>query len=314
VSTALQILGITSPIYLAIALGYVVTRFGVFGRADMRLFGRFTLNIALPALLFHTFSSRNFEDIFNPNYIGAYALSTLIMVAISMVWARRVLNQQRTASSIFAMGTSCPNSGFVGYPLMLITLGPETAGIALALNMLVENLLIIPLLLAFAESGATQARWQAILRHTVRGLLRNPMIWSIAAGFGFAVSGWSLPEPVGRTVQIFSSASAALSLFVIGGSLVGLRLSGLRQMIASIALGKLVIHPIIMALTLTYLFTIESSALNEAAMLVCAMPMMGIYTALAQRYGHEDMGAAASLVTTVLSFFTISALLWAIRI
>jgi len=44
------------------------------------------------------------------------------------------------------------------------------------------------------------------------------------------------------------------------------------------------------------------------------MPMMGIYTALAQRYGYEDMGAAASLVTTVLSFFTISALLWAIRI
>jgi len=34
---------------------------------------------------------------------------------------------------------------------------------------------------------------------------------------------------------------------------------------------------------------------------------------LAQRYGQEDMGAAAALVTTILSFFSISFLLWAIR-
>jgi len=313
VNTALDILSITGPIYLAIALGYGVTRMGIFDRSDMRLFGRFTLHIALPALLFNTFSQRTFDEIFNPNYIAAYAIATLLMVALSVLWARRILGRTPTASAIFAMGTSCSNSGFVGYPLMLITLGPQTAGVALALNMLVENLLIIPLLLALAERGNRTEIWPVVLRHTLRSLGRNPMIWSIAAGFSFALFGWSLPDPIARTVHIFSASSAALSLFVIGGSLVGLQLTGMRRAIASIAVGKLIVHPALMIALITTFVTINDPALKEAALLVCAMPMMGIYTALAQRYGQEDMGAAAALVTTILSFFSISFLLWAIR-
>ena len=43
----LQILAITSPIYFIIALGFVATRFGLFVRADMRVFGKFVLNLAL---------------------------------------------------------------------------------------------------------------------------------------------------------------------------------------------------------------------------------------------------------------------------
>ncbi len=113
-NTALDILSITGPIYLAIALGYGVTRMGIFDRSDMRLFGRFTLHIALPALLFNTFSQRTFDEIFNPNYIAAYAIATLLMVALSVLWARRILGRTPTASAIFAMGTSCSNSGFVG--------------------------------------------------------------------------------------------------------------------------------------------------------------------------------------------------------
>jgi len=38
--------------------------------------------------------------------------------------------------------------------------------------------------------------------------------------------------------------------------------------------------------------------------------MIGIFPLLAQRHGQEGFCAAALLVTTVASFFTISALLW----
>ena len=39
----LAIVSITGPIYLAIALGYVCTRAGLFARADMRVLGKFVL-------------------------------------------------------------------------------------------------------------------------------------------------------------------------------------------------------------------------------------------------------------------------------
>mgnify|MGYP006156831297 CR=1 FL=1 len=48
---ALTILSITGPIYLAVLIGYACTRLGLFAKADMRLFGKFVINLALPALL-----------------------------------------------------------------------------------------------------------------------------------------------------------------------------------------------------------------------------------------------------------------------
>ena len=49
----LDILAITGPIYIAIALGYCLTRAGLFSRADMRVLGQFVIHVALPALLFN---------------------------------------------------------------------------------------------------------------------------------------------------------------------------------------------------------------------------------------------------------------------
>jgi predicted permease len=46
---------------------------------------------------------------------------------------------------------------------------------------------------------------------------------------------------------------------------------------------------------------------------MAAMPMMGTYIVLAQLYGKEDISAAALLVTTATSFFTLSALLWVLK-
>jgi predicted permease len=53
--------------------------------------------------------------------------------------------------------------------------------------------------------------------------------------------------------------------------------------------------------------------LRTAAVVLAAMPMMGIYPVLAQKYGHDGFCAATLLATTVLSFFTISTGLWWLR-
>jgi malonate transporter len=53
-----------------------------------------------------------------------------------------------------------------------------------------------------------------------------------------------------------------------------------------------------------------------AAIMMAAMPIMGIYPTLTQADGLEEFSAAALLASTVASFFTLSALLavmkWAV--
>jgi len=98
-------------------------------------------------------------------------------------------------------------------------------------------------------------------------------------------------------------------LFVNGGSLVGMRMVGMIQEVRWITLGKLVVHPLAVGLMLMVVGPIEQS-LKISAVLLAGMPMLGIYPILAQRHGQEGFCAAALLVTTVVSFFTISLILW----
>ena len=87
----------------------------------------------------------------------------------------------------------------------------------------------------------------------------------------------------------------------------------MRAQLAAVSLGKLVLHPLVMAAMLLWVFDLADPTLRSAALLTAALPMMGIYTILSQRHGHGAISAAALLVTTVLSFFTLSALLWLLR-
>lgn len=308
----LEILAITIPIYVAIALGYGLTRWGIFPKSDMRAFGTFVVKVAMPALLFNALSQRKVSDILNADYVMAYALASLLTLALGIVWALRVGRHSRSMSSCFAMGMSCPNSGFVGYPIILLSLGP-IAGVTLALNMIVENLLIIPLLLAWAETGQGQQRWHQIVMQTLKGMLSNPMIWGIVIGFLFSWFEVQLAASLSRTVTLFAQASAALSLFVIGGSLVGLPVKGMGSNVAQIAVGKLVVHPLVMTFVLWWILPIQDPVLRTAALLTCAMPMFGIYPILTQKHGHDGLSAAALLVTTMASFVSLNALLWLLK-
>ena len=307
-----DILAITLPIYIAIALGYGLTRWGVFAKTDLRVFGTFVVKVALPALLFNALSQRSLSDILNSEYVASYALASLITLSLSVAWTLKVLKTSRSMSACFGMGMTCSNSGFVGYPIALLSLGP-IAGVSLALNMIVENLLVIPLLLAWAETGSGQQRWHQILIQTLKDMFKNPMIWGIVLGFAFSWFSIQLPSSLSRAVSLFAQASGTLSLFVIGGSLVGLPVRGMGANVGLIAFGKLFVHPLVMWAVLTWLIPISDPVLRTAVLLTCAMPIMGIYPIFTQKHGHDGLSAAAVLVTTMASFATLNLLLWVLQ-
>lgn len=309
-----DILAITGPIYLCIALGWLATRAGLFARADMRVLGQFVLVVALPALLFDAVSRQPIGAILDGRYMAVYALGGLATIAAGMLWTRRLARQPPRAAAIETMGMSCPNSGFVGYPITLLVLGGPTAGVVLGMNMLVENLLLIPLLLALADSAGGGGHWRTVLRGAAVGLWRNPLVLGLAAGLVASLLGLRLPQPAERTVGLLAQSSAALSLFVIGGSLAGLRLAGMGRAVLRIGLGKLIAHPLLTLGVLALLgalgLPLSDLQLRTAVVLTAACPMFGIYPIWAGRYGHEGLAAAALLGTTVASFLSISALLW----
>jgi malonate transporter len=311
-----EIFSVTGPIFLAIAAGYVSTRAGLFSQDDMRVMGRFVINLALPCLLFNAVAQQRIGDILNGSYLLAYAGGSLATLALGYAWARRVTKQDPRAATYMAMGMCCSNSGYVGFPILLLAL-PSVAGSALALNMVVENFVVIPLLLALAERGHGPAsHWHEVVGQSLRRLAVNPLVIGLVIGLVFSLFEWRLPAPAARTVTLFAQASSVLSLFVIGGTLASASLAGLGTRVAPIVVGKLLLHPLMVAGALALVALLGLPALprdlHAAAVLLAGMPMMGIYPLLAMRHGQERLAAAALFGATVAAFFTLNAMLWAL--
>ncbi len=311
----LEILAITGPIYLVVMAGYAATRFGLFARTDMQVFGKFVFNLALPALIFNALSQRRISDILHPAYLLSYLFGSLLVLVLAFVAGRRLLKLSFTRSTFMAMGMSCSNSSFIGFPILLLMVAP-VAGVALGMNVLIENLLMLPLLLAMAEHGRDGGGgpWHQVIRQSARRLMRNPLVMAVAAGMAVALTELTLPAPVVRSVDLFARASGSLSLFAIGGMLVGLSLSAGWQRVVPMVAGKLIGHPLAVLLVASLLPLIGvapmAPQLHTAALLMAAMPLLSIYPILGQAYGEADRAATALLICMVASFFTLTFWMW----
>jgi hypothetical protein len=306
----LHILAITGPIYLVIALGYLAGRFGVFSKADMRVLGTYVVKFALPALVFTALSQRPVGEILNARYMLDYAAGSLCIMFVAFAWGWWRQGKSFTLSALCGLGMSSSNSGFVGYPIAVQVVGPGSAAVGLAMCMVIENLLMIPLTLVMADSGsAGGGKWHRILVQSLAQLARNPVILALLGGFGVALLSLPISGVLARTINMLSMSSAAVSLFVIGGVLVGLPMKGMRRDFSAIALGKLFLHPLAVGL-MVWLVPPDDPTLRAAAVVFASVPMLSIYPILAQKYGFDGLCAAALLLATVLSFLTISFILW----
>lgn len=303
----LHILTITGPIYLLVAVGYLAVRFGVMQKADTRVLGRFILMFGMPALLFNALTQRHSGVGIDWNYVALYGAGGILTMTGMIIYARRFRGASVPQAGMQGMAAAASNSAFIGFPVLYQVLGP-TAGVALAMCFIVENLLIMPGALAYSDSGTAAGGVVGALRRSLASLVRNPLLWGLALGLLFNMMGWHLPTVPERVVQMLSQVASPLALFAVGGSLAGLRLGRHIRDVLTVSGVKLLVHPLVMT-ALVLLFPVLSKELAIAAVMYAAMPMAALVAVLAQRYQEEEFGAAVIMVATLTSFITITLLL-----
>jgi len=306
----LDILSATVPIFLIVALGFVMTRIGMFKRSDMSVLARYVVKLALPVLIFVNVAGRSLHEILNPTYLLAYAIAAMAMVLLGQAWAaaRGVRGSVRAATISFAM--SGTNNGFVGFPTFLIVI-PAFAGLAVGMDMLVDNTLIIPMAIALFEAASgAEAHWGRRLRGILLRVVSHPMVIAIILALLMEPLGITLPAMIDRSVDLIAQSSSAVALFSIGGMLVGLTLRGqVSDLLAAVG-GKLLVMP---AITLALVFALPALGLPDLApelkvalVLTGALPSMSIVAAVAEQHGDGDFGAASMMLSTAVSFLTLT--------
>ncbi len=301
----LQILSITAPIFIVIGLGFIAAMSRLVTREQLRGMGSFVITLALPALIIKGMAQSAIHEIVNPQFLIAYSAGSLASFAAAFLVFRKRGKQSRATSSMAGLGVSASNSGFIGYPIVAMAVGaPAAVGVAMAI--MVETLLIIPLAQTLAETDQNHAtsRLNNLLQ-TARRLAKSPLIIAITVGLLISLFELRLPEIGLKVIDMLASASAPVALFVIGGTLYGLKARGLMADVAKIALGKLLLHPAAMFAAFLLVPAIDP-ALKTAGILFASAPMLSIYPVFGLRYGMEERCAAALLVSTILSFLTIT--------
>jgi hypothetical protein len=307
-----SILLITAPIFLLVALGFALVRTDLFSGAWLPALGGFVYRVALPAQLFRSLIQRALPDVIDVRYLLAYAAGSLVVLGGTLLWARYLRRESLERSAIVAMGTSCSNSAFIGYPIALQVVGP-IAGTALALCAIVENVLVLPLCLALADAGsASHEPFVHAIGRALAALRKNPMVLSIVAGVLCSALHVSLVPPVARAVEMLAGASAPVALFFVGGSLVGLPLRGMFLDVYAVGFGKLIVHPLAVLAGLL-LFVPADPTLRIAAVLIASAPMLSIYPIFGARHALQGFCAATLLVATLSSSVTTSVTIWLLQ-
>ena len=321
-----SILTVTFPFFALVLCGYVATRRALLPIAAIPGLSTFILFFALPAMLFRFGAATPLAQLLDLRLILLYSLCSVLLLSLTLVASRN----QRIGLKDAAFGALVavfPNSGFMGIPLILALLGEAAVGVVI-MTILVDSFLISSICLSMAQiQGRTgePRHWRTLVRafvRSLRGAASNPMPWAIAAGALFGWSGLSMPEPVGKTIALLSDAASPVALFTIGAILarnaVRATHSSPPMDYVPIALAKLFVHPLLIFLAaraaqgMGYPFTAQTLT---ALMLVAALPSASNVSMLAERFGVDsERIARIILVSTALSFFTFSGMVWLLGI
>ena len=306
-----DVLAITGPIFFLIGIGYLAIKSGTIPQATLPGMGRFVLHFCLPALIFTTISSMEFDTLIEPAYLTVYGLASLLALTIGFGFSRFILGESLASSGVMGLGMSLSNSAFIGFPVLLQVFGEPPAQ-AFAMSLMVENILIMPIALAIIEYGnrdkskATSPAAQGVA--VLQRLIRNPLLLAIAAGMLVSLLDLNVPEALNKSLSMLAQASVAVALFTIGGTLVGNPIRGDLVSISAVLVGKLLVHPLLVLLLLMFAPGL-SSELRLSMILLAAMPMLSVFPIIGSNYGVGKLCASILLFTTVLSFVSLTTLL-----
>ena len=321
------ILAVTFPFFALVLLGYLAVQRGYLPESAIPGLNGFVLFFALPCMLFRFGSSMPFAQLIDPVLIaiwgGSAALMVLFTVALTLRRAPEAPGVSMKDAAFGALVAAFPNSGFMGFPLMIGLLGEKVAGPLIGC-ILIDIVFTSSLCLALAQlrpasETATQHGVLAPFGRALRGAVSNPLPWAIALGALVAATGLPQPGPFKDIVRMLGDAATPVALFTIGAVLARSQVqaqtraqsgaAGLGD-VGVITLVKLLVHPLLVW-ALGWL-AVRAGGLTPATVtslvLTAALPAAGNVSLLAERFG-ADNGRVARIIlwSTALAFFSFSA-------
>lgn len=308
-----DVIGLVLPFFGLIFLGFLVARITRQPVEALGWMNTFIIYVALPALFFQLLAKTPFEQLTEWTFILGAVLSTYIIFVIMFAGSMLFAGRNIAESTIKGLAAAYGNIGYMGPGLALLVFGPEAA-VPVALIFCFENIVhftVAPMMMALA-GDEKQAPGQLALS-VIRKIVLHPFIIATAVGVGAAYLQLRPPLPVERLLEYLSAAAAPCALFAMGVTLALRPLKRIPHELAPIALLKLVLHPLVCYVVLSWVGDFSETWLF-AAVLLAALPTATNVFVLAQQYHvWVERASASILLTTCISVATVTGLLYLIK-
>lgn len=306
----IDILTIVLPVFVVIALGYLLKRLGLIDDAFLFQTNRLVYYICLPLLLFYKIGTADFFANFNGSLVIGSALAIAVGFLLSYGYAA-LRRYPPAACGSFSQGAFRGNLAYVGLAIVFNAYGEDgftRAGILMGFLVPVLNFFaILALLLPQRGDGAERGSgfW-------VKQLVGNPLI--IASFAGIAWSYLKLPVPVilDRSLHIATGMTLPLALIAIGGSFSLEKLRGDLVRAAFSTSFKLIWMPLIAAVLLL-LVGVEGQDLAIGVIFAGTPTATATYIMAHQLKGDAELAGSIVMMSTAFSVFTYTVSLLMLR-
>jgi predicted permease len=285
------------PILLLSGAGFAL---GKFVGVEPRPLGRVIFYVLSPVLVFNLLIQSSLSLNKVAGMMG-YAASVMLIVAGLAFLAGLVLRLERHALIAVVLTAMLANNGNYGIPLIGFAFGQEAQAYA-SIYFVTSSLMSYTAGVLIASLGHVN------LKKGIIGLFKVPAIYAIVAALVFIRLGWTLPDPLARTVTLAAGGAIPAMLILLGLELSRVEWSGsLRAMSIPVA-SRLLVGPLI-GMGLAALFGITGPA-RQAGITEAGMPSAVLTSVIATEYKIEpQLVTAIIFISTVLSPFTLTPLL-----
>lgn len=287
-------------IFILILTGFVLYKKKMVSGSASKDLSALVVNVCSPGLIivsmFNDLSQIPRENVIFVGIIGVIFYLFLIFFGYFLVWVLKVPGYLKNA---YVLMTVFGNAGFIGIPVALAIIGPESMVYVIVFNFLFNlTIFTFGIMLLKKDTQGNKQSWKDYL---------SPGLIACIAAFGIYWFQIQLPEEIETLAGYYGNACTLLSMIVIGISLAGMKAKDTlkNKRFLAFVLIRFIVFPILLALALRPV--LSDLLIRAVVVLMAALPVGNFSAMLCEQYGRDPKPIAEGIVvTTILSVFTIT--------
>lgn len=285
------------PVLLIFLSGYAIQKWK---KLDIKSLSTVAIYILTPMLVFQTF----YRAELNKQYANIVIFSLIllgILIIINVLYCK-IRKFDQSVESGLILSTAFMNSGNYGAPIVLFAYG-ETA-FAYAVSLLVLHAIIMNFLGVFYA-----ARGKAGIKYALKAVLEMPPTYAVIVAFILNIGEVNIPTNILAAIDLVAAATIPLIMVILGMQLAEITITNIQwDKISFGIVVRLFLSPLI-AVGIIYFMPMDP-ILEKVLILTSAMPSAATTVIYAIQYDTEpDLVSSVTLITTLLSVFTITGML-----